>query len=533
MTLNDANSWYYIWPALVAKDTSDKGYTIKETDSDGNTLSGYTATTDSMKFLHNFGYGGFENAYQTTSFTVSKDWAHGTQTQVDQPTSVTVQLQQSTDGGKTYADYDDAQTLTVADADSAGNWVHTWKGLPTYTSKGTAIEYQAVEIPVSGYNLTAGTVTGDITNGYKQTLTNTYAYTDITVNKTWDYGMQAEADRPQSVNVALKDTQGTVSTAALNADNNWSFTFANLPIPGNGESTDNVYTVVEEPVDGYTDNGGAALSGSDAGGWTVDLQNTYDYTAFTATKIWDHGIQDQADWPTSVALQLQKSTDGGTTYANEGSPVTLTSANADSAGNWTYTWSTLARDATYQVVETTPDGYSATASEVTGSATTGWAQSITNTFTNVTSLSVNKVWEHGTQDSADYPTYIEVQLYADGQQYGKAVTITADDGWIHTWPALDASKTYTLKETTVAGYTTSGGTVSGTKATGLTATFTNTYNEPVVPVEPGSVVPDAVTPSSVTPDTGDAFGMLVSALVGVLVLGAGAVLIARSKRRRS
>jgi hypothetical protein len=142
--LSDANGWSYIWTALEKKDSADADrYSVKETDINGNELQGFAAAAENFVFLHNFGFGGIDNTYKTTSFTATKEWKDGTNTDV--PTDVTMTLMQSTDGGKTYTDF--GSSVTVSRAANK----YTWTSLPSYTSDGTAILYKVYESPVSGY----------------------------------------------------------------------------------------------------------------------------------------------------------------------------------------------------------------------------------------------------------------------------------------------------------------------------------------------------------------------------------------------
>jgi hypothetical protein len=514
VTLNDANGWYYIWPALVAKGTLSDGYTLEET-----TPNGYTASIDGPHFQNNFGYVGLDNKYNPTTFTVTKTWDNGTDP--TPPDSVTVQLQQSLDSGKTWADYGDAQTL-----DAAGKWIHEWSGLPSYDSKGVEIKYKAVETPIDGYTTDEGSVSGKATDGYSQTITNTYDFTKLTVTKTWNYGGQAEADRPTSVNIALKNGETQLATCVLNADNNWTNTFDGLDRNG-------TYSVVEEPVGNYATTYGK-LSGSDSDGWTVNVTNTYDPTSFTATKIWSNGVN--ASQPSSVSLQLQSSSDGGTTYANYGDAVTVTSADS-----WAHTWKNLdkvAADGTtmlYKVVEADVSDYATTYGDVTGSADDGYAEAVTNTY-DKTNLSVNKVWSDNNDAAGKRPSYVRVELFANGSDTGRSVILNADNSWAAKFDGLDQGVTYSVVETLGSNgsyYSAAGGTVTGSDADGWSATFTNTYHDYITPLTPSTSTSTDTTSGTTTPYTGDMSASLlmigIIAVGGAAMLGVGALLLKRSR----
>ena len=508
--LNDANEWYYVWPALVDANTTADGYSIKETDVEGNPLSGYTTTVDELNFLNNFGYGGFENTYVPTTFTVTKKWDHGTDANI--PTSAMVQLEQSTDGGTTWNGYDVARTL---DADN--NWTYEWTGLPSYGSDGTHISYRAVENTVDGYSTATGSVTGDAANGYTQDIVNTFKNTNITVNKTWDHGNQAQSDWPASVNVALKTNGDTYATCALNDDDDWAYTFANVPIYDNS-GNEITYTVVEEPVGGYQTTYGD-MEGSNADGWTVGITNTLDPTSFTVNKKWENG--NNASVPTSVTVQLQRSIDDGTTWSDVDDPVVL---QADATGTWKHVWTGLPKtqngtQVLYKAVETPVDTYLTTYGEVGGSADAGYTQTITNSY-GLTSITVDKVWDHGSQPSDQWPTTLTVYLYANDEPVDQTV-LSEKNSWTHTfvenrYDASGSEIVYTIAEEQAKYYSSSGGELTAAGSNAYTATFTNTYTPPSTP--------------SLIPLTGDSIRMLIIAVAIVLI--AVVILIVVGVRRR-
>lgn len=126
-----------------------------------------------------------------------------------------------------------------------------------------------------------------------------------------------------------------------------------------------------------------------------------------------------------------------------------------------------------------------------------------------TSVSVNKQWldSKGNAESADVVAAhagVKVQLFANGEASGDAVTLDAGTNWKYTWsdlPVKDASGntiTYTVQEiSTPEGYTSD---VAGSAASGFT--ITNTH-KPVVEVSATKVWDDndnidQVRPNKVT-----------------------------------
>ena len=74
--------------------------------------------------------------------------------------------------------------------------------------------------------------------------------TELTVNKIWNDGDNRDGIRPESVTIRLLADGTEVAFAVLNAENNWKYTFANIPVI-NGEGALINYTVSEDEVPGY------------------------------------------------------------------------------------------------------------------------------------------------------------------------------------------------------------------------------------------------------------------------------------------
>ena len=84
----------------------------------------------------------------------------------------------------------------------------------------------------------------------------------------------------------------------------------------------------------------------------------------------------------------------------------------------------------------------------------------TPTVTTV-SKTVSKVWNDNSNKAGLRPDSVQVQLYANGKEYGSAVTLTSETGWTYTWSSLPEKEngtevSYSTKElTTVKDYTVS------------------------------------------------------------------------------
>ena len=148
--------------------------------------------------------------YQTYEVTVQKVWENKGYAEA-QPDSVTVHLKEKYTG-------DVVDTVEL----NAGNaWQYTFTDLPDSPE-----HYTVEEEPVDGYSARyAQNDDGSFT------ITNTYQTKAVSVRKVW---VNDDLEfRPASVEVELAaiDRVGAFAprTAVLSADNNWTYTFNNLP----------------------------------------------------------------------------------------------------------------------------------------------------------------------------------------------------------------------------------------------------------------------------------------------------------------
>ena len=298
----------------------------------------------------------------------------------------------------------------------------------------------------------------------KQATPPTPEVTSVTVSKRW--AGDETASRPASVQVTLgtREASGVFAaltgqpTATLNSDNNWSYTWTNLPKKADGQEI--AYWVQETVPSNYT----AAVTGSVAEGFTIT--NTYTpTTSVSVTKVWSDSNNQDGIRPEKITVNL---------LANgekvDGKSITLPQNN-----QWSYTWTDLPEKSggqtiTYTVSEEAVEGYS---SSVSGDAASGFT--ITNSHTpETTSVSVTKVWSDGNNQDGKRPASVTVRLHANGEEKASA-TLNAQNNWTYQWTNLDKNSdgeaiTYTVSEDSVTGYSSS---ISGNAASGFT--ITNSY----------------------------------------------------------
>lgn len=113
---------------------------------------------------------------------------------------------------------------------------------------------------------------------------------------------------------------------------------------------------------------------------------------------------------------------------------------------------------------------------------------LTNSYTpGKTSVTVSKYWNDSNNQDGIRPQDISVQLYANGKESGKPVTLNEGNKWQYTWKELDEKKNgktieYIVKEVDVPeGYT---ATVTDDGKGHIT--LTNSHNVSKVPGTNGS-----------------------------------------------
>ena len=110
---------------------------------------------------------------------------------------------------------------------------------------------------------------------------------------------------------------------------------------------------------------------------------------------------------------------------------------------------------------------------------------ISNTYTQLVDLAVEKVWDDANDQDGKRPDAVTVRLLADGESTDRALTLNADNGWSGSFTDLDVYNAgqpiaYTVEEVNVAGYQSS---ITGSAADGFTITNTHTPGKTALSVK--------------------------------------------------
>lgn len=391
-------------------------YTIAEEKIPGYTTtiakdaSGYKFTLTNAKTI------------DTVTKTVSKVWDDNNNQDGLRPTAITVILT-GDDGSR-----------RVKSVTAAENWTVTFENLPKNQNHGQNIQYTVSEAFVSGYT-EAITQNGD---NYIITNTHTPASSEFFVTKIWKDNGNNDGMRPDEITVTAHGSDGRSYTEKLNADNQWSIMFSNLPKYADGKTID--YTLTEEVVPGYA-------SSITRNGKSFTLINTHvDETKnITITKAWNDGNNQDGLRPKTITAVVNGS-DGSARFVQlfEGQNWATNLNNLPKYKNGT--------EIQYTVKENAIPGYETEIKQ------TGDSYAITNSHTPaVVTVSAVKVWDDANNQDGIRPSLIQVTLTgSDGSVRNAA--ITKNDGWTYQFKNLPKYKNgvkidYTLQEANSNPYT--------------------------------------------------------------------------------
>ena len=469
----NGNEWSYSFTDLPKnnKDGKEINYTVKE-----DHVTGYESSGDATK-ENNFTITNTHTP-ETINISGTKTWDDNGNQDGKRPGFITIHLLSNG------IQYGEKKVIPSKD----GVWSYSFEGLPKYAN-GKLIAYTITEDTVKDYSTEV--------NDYNITNSYTPDKTSVTVTKAWLDNNNADKKRPASIQVQLyANGEKSGDPVTLSESTNWTYTWSDLDAKKSG--TDIKYTVKEvNTPDGYTSN----VSGDAKTGFTItNTENTTPptpnpqptYTTYTVHKVWALGSGEAV--PDSVQIQLYKN---GEAY---GSPVSVTRASG-----WMYTWTGLPQTEngklnTWSVKEVDPDNqYTATVVNGTSSAT------VTNRSNNnaggKTQVSVHKVWKLDNGRTA--ASFVQAQLYRNGEAYGDPVTLSAGNSWSHVWTGLTKTDaqgntiSWTVREVNVpSGFTS---TVTGTDRS---FTITNddkpkdNHNKNNKPVNPNNNNNKPVTPNT-------------------------------------
>ncbi len=144
---------------------------------------------------------------------------------------------------------------------------------------------------------------------YRSYIGNEPTKINVSGSKTWDDSDNQDGNRPESITVRLlangayaTDDNGDEITATLTEENDWSFSFTDLPEYERGLKIN--YRVTEDAVDDYSPS--YTISQDETGDYTITITNTHtpDKTSVLVVKDWDDFEDADGIRPDSVTFEL-------------------------------------------------------------------------------------------------------------------------------------------------------------------------------------------------------------------------------------
>ncbi|MGN0704306.1 MAG: Cna B-type domain-containing protein [Lentihominibacter sp.] len=313
---------------------------------------------------------------------------------------------------------------------------------------------------INGYNYSStiikinGTETNSFTLDKEKkevsvTAVNVYApekpeTINVSVKKEWADNNNQDGIRPDEVEVQLlAEGEEYGDTVFLNDDNNWSYTFTNLPKYIDGDIV--TYTVTEVDLsEKYIPS--IELSEDRS---TIIITNTHEPETIDVKgyKIWKDANNQDGLRPTTVVLGL---------YANDGEePVAKQTVSGD-GDKWEYVFTGLPKYENGSEIKYTVKEESV----ISGYDVSYDGTNVINTHEPAkTSVSGSKSWKDNGNQDGKRPKAITINLLANGNRTDITKTVTAEDEWQWTFTGLDKFSNgeeivYTFEEVAVDDYST-------------------------------------------------------------------------------
>ena len=213
---------------------------------------------------------------EKTEVKVSKEWKDAEGKDLDEASKITVKVQLVGSVGN-----ERFNVGQPAELNADNQWTHTFKDLPkTKTVDGQQVEvqYSVEELSIEGFT---STVSGNAKDGF--TITNVQNLptetVEVKVSKEWKDAEGKDLDEASKITVKVQ-LVGSVGNerfnvgqpAELNADNQWTHTFKDLPKTKtvDGQQVEVQYSVEELSIEGFT----STVSGNAKDGFTItNVQN--------------------------------------------------------------------------------------------------------------------------------------------------------------------------------------------------------------------------------------------------------------------
>ena len=275
----------------------------------------------------------FKIPTETISVKADKHWADNSNQAKKRPTSIILRL-------KNGAEIVEDKTLTGTGDD----WTYIFTNVPKYNQLGNEVNYVLEELEVNTGDLKF--YNKDVAGTYKTgfTVTNTFNVPDekvnVTVTKNWDDNSNVNGKRPTSIKYVLNGGATPVEqvvTGNRTTDENWSYTFTNLP---KYNELGNVINYVVEEQEASTNDfkfyTNKVIGDKDAG---FTITNKFvvpeDKIQIQVTKRWEDNSNVNNRRPESIKFVIKQN--------NSEIKSKVLTGNRTTDENWSYTFDNLAK----------------------------------------------------------------------------------------------------------------------------------------------------------------------------------------------
>ena len=349
------------------------------------------------------------------TINVNKNWQDNDNQDGKRPEKITVELYRNNEN-------EPVETVTI---DASSDWKYVFSKLPKYDEDKNEITYRVVEETVPEYD-TEYEISDNEVEIYNH---HTPEKVSVEGSKTWNDEENQDGKRPSSITVRLFADGREVTSKAVTANDNWSWSFTDLDKYNSG--TEIVYTISEDTVADYT---------TVVDGYNITNTHTPEKTTITGSKTWnDNGDQD-GKRPSSITVRLLA----------DGRVVSY--KKITEKDNWSWNFKDLpvyekGEKITYTIKEDSVENYE---TKLDG-------YNIINTHkTETTSVSGRKTWNDNNNQDGVRPDSITVELLKTvnetttsmGENYKQVLTGNKLDYSWSNLPVYEAGEriTYTVKE---------------------------------------------------------------------------------------
>ena len=402
-------------------------YTLEEQEVSANDFKFYKKAIsgdykDGFKVVNTF-----EVPDEKIEVQVNKVWEDNSNANAKRPTSIKYVLK----GGATPVEH-----VVTGNTNSNADWSYKFTNLPKYSATGDEITYTLEEQEVNTDELKfyEKEITGSMNSGFN--IKNKFKVPEdkiaVNVVKTWEDNSNVNGKRPASIKYILKggesDKEQVVSGNTTTNDN-WSYTFANLP-KYNSQGNEITYIVEEQEVN----PGDLKFYNKQISGFNVT--NTFkipeDKVKVEITKKWEDSSNVSNKRPSSIKIEL-----------SDGANVVRTQELTGTGNEWKHTFTDLPKyNSQGNTITYTLDEKEVNPGDLQFYTKSIVGNTITNTFTQSTdkiNVNVSKTWNDSNNANRKRPVSIKHVLKNKETVVSEKVVAgneTTDADWNYTFTGL-------------------------------------------------------------------------------------------------